>query len=239
MNGGISPSYQWWLNGAEIPGATGSTYTTNTLADGDDVYVTMNSSVPCAINPATSNAINISLLPVPTISTPLTDQIYCQGVVTLPIPLAGGPAGVVFDITGGTAIGLSNQTGVAAIPSFTPAAGSALITVTPRANNCTGTPATYNILVNPAPTVISPGNQVYCAGVSASPIPLNGTPSDVVFDITGGAGISDYQIKLRITTIPAFTPVTGTAIVTLTPRANNCNGTPVTFNITCKSGTRG
>ena len=70
LNGGISPSYQWWLNGAAIPGATGSTYTTNTLADGDNVYVTMNSSVPCAINPATSNTISISLLPLPTIINP-------------------------------------------------------------------------------------------------------------------------------------------------------------------------
>ena len=179
LNGGISPSYQWWRNGAVIPGATGSTYTTNTLAEGDRVFVTMNSSVPCATNPATSNAINISLLPVPTISTLLTDQIYCQGVGALPITLAGGPPGVVFDITGGTAIGLSNQTGVAAIPSFTPAAGSALITVTPRANNCTGTPSTYNILVNPAPTVIPPGNQIFCTAVLTTPIPLTGTPSGV------------------------------------------------------------
>jgi hypothetical protein len=116
----------------------------------------MISSIPCSVNPATSNTISVSVFPLPTLSTILSDQTYCQGVQTFPILLAGSPTGVVFDIAGGAAIGLTNQTGVTEIPFFTPnASGNATITVTPRANNCIGEPVTYNILVNPTNSYFS------------------------------------------------------------------------------------
>src|SRR5678809_30972 len=99
-------------------------------------------------------------------------QTYCAGVATSVIALTGSPAGVVYDISGGAAIGLANQTGVSQIPSFTPAAGSATISITPKANGCTGTAVTYNVTVNPTPTVTSPGAQTYCAGVATSVIAL-------------------------------------------------------------------
>lgn len=58
VNGGTIPGYQWTLNGVNIPGATGSTFSTNTLSNSDQVAVILTSSEPCASgNPATSNQI--------------------------------------------------------------------------------------------------------------------------------------------------------------------------------------
>ncbi len=237
QNGGIAPTYQWqsrpnstgtWM---DISGATGTTYSSSALADGNQVRLLINSSVPCAANPATSNPITVELYPDPTVTTSLTDQVYCNGVVTSAINLTGTPSGVIFDISGGSAIGLANQTGVTSIPAFIPITGLATITVTPRANNCTGEPVRYNITVNPTPVVNSPGNLAFCNGVLTSPLQLTGSPEGVVFDISGGAsiGLSD---QVGVNEIQAFTPVTGNALITIIPKANGCAGVPINFTIT-------
>src|SRR5678810_807014 len=90
----------------------------------------------------------ITVNPTPTATAP-ANQTYCNGVATAAIPLTGTPAGVVFDITGGAARGLADQTGVTSIPSFTPITGGpTTVTITPRANGCTGTAVTFTITVN-------------------------------------------------------------------------------------------
>lgn len=62
QNGGSVPEYQWFKNGAEIVGATGTTYTTNTLGNGDHIKVRLISSHLCA-SPAivTSNDLAIRI----------------------------------------------------------------------------------------------------------------------------------------------------------------------------------
>lgn len=60
---GTSPVYQWKKNGSNVL-AFGPTYTTNTLAKGDSVSVTMTSSESCASNPvAKSNVLYPSITP--------------------------------------------------------------------------------------------------------------------------------------------------------------------------------
>jgi hypothetical protein len=77
---------------------------------------------------------------------------FCDGIATAPHPLTGTPSDVLFNITGGTAIGLNDQFGVKEIPSFTPETGNALITVTPVSNGCTGTHGIFKIVVRPTPS---------------------------------------------------------------------------------------
>lgn len=54
-HGGSTPSYQWIRNGTWIPGATGTSYTSNTLNAGDIIRVQVNSSAPCAQPPVVSS----------------------------------------------------------------------------------------------------------------------------------------------------------------------------------------
>ncbi|MTK52459.1 leucine-rich repeat protein [Paludibacter sp.] len=61
-NGGTTPSYQWYLNGDAISGATNSTYTSTTIKDNDEIYCALASSLPCATIPtATSNTITMEV----------------------------------------------------------------------------------------------------------------------------------------------------------------------------------
>jgi hypothetical protein len=78
VNGGTTPTYQWYLNGTAIVGATSSTYTTTTLPTGGAITCVMTSSMGGATNnPATSNAI------VTTVLNPVTPMVVVNGSTTI------------------------------------------------------------------------------------------------------------------------------------------------------------
>jgi PKD repeat protein len=79
-NGGANPTYQWQLNGNNIPGATGSTYTTTTLNNNDVINVVMTSSLSCVSgNPAFSNNIQF------TVNTPVTPGVVISANPSTPV----------------------------------------------------------------------------------------------------------------------------------------------------------
>ncbi len=173
---GPTLSYQWRKDGQPITGnASATTATLNltgtTPADSGsyDVVITA-----CAVS-VTSDAVALTVYPTPTITTTLSSASYCAGATVPGISLAGTPSGVTFDVTGGSAVGLSDQTAVTSIPSFTATAGTATITVTPKANGCSGTAVTYTITVNALPTAlsVSPTSQTICS--NATPVLLTAT----------------------------------------------------------------
>lgn len=61
QTGGTAPSYQWSVNGSNVLGATGSTYNTSTLSNGDLVRVTMVSNSACA-SPKTVTSDSIKVI---------------------------------------------------------------------------------------------------------------------------------------------------------------------------------
>ena len=62
VNGGSSPTYQWYNGGTAISGATSSTYSSSTLGNSAAISVVLTSSSSCASpTTATSNIINISV----------------------------------------------------------------------------------------------------------------------------------------------------------------------------------
>jgi len=80
-NGGASPSYQWKVNGVNA-GSNSATFNSGTLTNGDVVSVVMTTSSGCASTPtATSNNINIVVVPTvtPSVSIVATSVNICQG----------------------------------------------------------------------------------------------------------------------------------------------------------------
>lgn len=61
-NGGTSPTYQWYNGTTLISGATGATYTSTSLANGDAINVVMTSNATCATaSPVTSNTVTMTV----------------------------------------------------------------------------------------------------------------------------------------------------------------------------------
>ncbi|MDD2636467.1 MAG: T9SS type A sorting domain-containing protein, partial [Bacteroidales bacterium] len=76
VNGG-TPSYTWFVNNVNIGAPDANTFSSNTLADGDDIHCIMTSSETCVTNsPATSNSVEINVNPIPTV--PIVD-VQCIG----------------------------------------------------------------------------------------------------------------------------------------------------------------
>jgi hypothetical protein len=65
VNGGPTPTYQWFRNGNPV-GTNSATYIDNTLANGDIISVNMTSNAPCA-TPATVSSNTIVMTVIPTV----------------------------------------------------------------------------------------------------------------------------------------------------------------------------
>lgn len=83
-NGGSNPAYQWRVNGNLVSGQTGSTFTTSSLANNDQVSVVLTSNDPCA-NPVTATSqafianIITSITPAVSITSPVPGWTICAG----------------------------------------------------------------------------------------------------------------------------------------------------------------
>jgi gliding motility-associated-like protein/uncharacterized repeat protein (TIGR01451 family) len=116
--GGTSPGYQWYVIpfGLSTPtavGTGGTTYSTSSLNNGDQVYVELTSSLGCLIgtNPFTSNKITMVIKPIPAPAITEGNQTVCSpnsftfhGIVTAgntyEWKLNGQPTGITTpDIT--------------------------------------------------------------------------------------------------------------------------------------------
>jgi len=94
-NGGASPVYAWYLNTVLQPGFTGPTYTNNTPADGEQVYVLLTNIESCATgSPAQSNTVTLGITgpKTTTVSLVVDQPTVCSGsqVIFTATPTYGG-----------------------------------------------------------------------------------------------------------------------------------------------------
>ncbi len=108
-----------------------------------------------------SKTATITVNPTPSVSN-ISNRAACSGVLNSSIVFPGTVSGTLFDWTNtNTSIGIaSSGTNTVEIPAFTTSNGSsgsqvATITVTPKANNCTGQSKTFTITVYPLPSAPS------------------------------------------------------------------------------------
>jgi gliding motility-associated-like protein len=107
-NGGAAPSYQWLLNGVNT-GTNSPTYTDGSPAEGDIVSCALTIPSTCVVNPAAaSNAIVMTVNPVPTVAL-MRDTIIALGQsITLDATVTVGAGGSVASYTWVPAGGLNN-----------------------------------------------------------------------------------------------------------------------------------
>jgi RHS repeat-associated protein len=94
-NGGTGPGYQWRINGADVPGANGSTFTTSSLTNGQQVTCYLTSAASCAT-------------PVSVLSNTLTMTVNTPQTMTATV---SGSGSVCQGSTASFSVGVSGATG--------------------------------------------------------------------------------------------------------------------------------
>lgn len=187
-----------------------------------------------------SKTFTITVNPKPTVN-PTGNLVKCNGAASGTISFTGSVAGTTFDWTNDNpAIGLA-ATGSGNISSFTTTNTgtspiTATLTVTPKANGCSGTSSTFTLTVNPTPTVNMPSNQTVCNGQSTTAILFSGAIPNTTYNWTNSSPTIGIGAN-GTGAIPPFTAVNnGTspiiATIRVTPNLDGCSGVYKEFTIT-------
>ncbi|MBK8921482.1 MAG: gliding motility-associated C-terminal domain-containing protein [Saprospirales bacterium] len=232
---GSNPAYNWTNNnpaiGLPASGSGNISFTAAGVASTQTGTVTVTPvENGCSGTPQT---FTITVNPLPSVNQPANINAC-----------AAQPVGVNFTGSGGatfswansnTAIGLG-ASGTGNISFITAAVATqqvATIQVTPANATCTGTPVSFTITVNPAPTVNDPPDITVCpgepvnvsfAGTGANPAYAWANSNPAIGLAAGGAG------NINFTAAAVASVQTG--IVTVTPSENGCPGPAQTFSIT-------
>ena len=105
---GAAPTYQWLVNGAAVSGATGPTFSSTQVADGQAVSVVLNVATPCGAATATSNAVLAQVMPLvhvlagPDKEITAGDQVVLEGQVNGPYLVQWTPAQSLTFVNGDT-----------------------------------------------------------------------------------------------------------------------------------------
>jgi hypothetical protein len=195
-NGGVTPSYQWKLNGNNV-GTNSNTYSNAALVNGDVVSCVLTSSEPCAVpTTATSNNITMTITPnvAPSVSIAASPgNNICAGtnVTFTATPTNGGATPSYQWKLNGNNVGTNSSTysNAALVNSdvVTCVLTSSVTCVT--SPTATSNAITMTVTANVTPTVsiaASPGTTV-CAGTNVT---FTATP-------TNGGATPSYQWKLN------------------------------------------
>ena len=232
VNGGNTPTYQWYVNDiADLIYGHSPSYTYTPL-DGDQVKCELSSSVLCiTVAVVTSNTIlmQVSLTPFPTAFAVTGSGSYCQGSAGLPVGVSNSGIGTTYTLIKNGVAQVPTVAGTGAAISF----GNQLFgTYTVSGINVNGTTLmtgsaiiTVNPIVAASVTITSDANNV-CAGTSviftASPVSGGTTPT-----------YQWYKNSVAVVTGNTYTyiPVNGDVVyAVMTSNALCTTGSPATSN---------
>lgn len=175
-NGGTTPTYQWQVNGVNVTGETGITFTSSTLNNNDIVTVVMTSNDPCVTNPIADSApvtvqVGGSLIPAVTITAaPNTPICLGTNVTFTANPTNGGTNPTYqWQVNGVDVVGATNVTFTS--NSLT---NNAIVTVTMTSNNPCANPLLANAASDP----------IVVQDPSTPTVSINFTPASICSDNT-------------------------------------------------------
>ncbi|XZF15170.1 T9SS type A sorting domain-containing protein [Chitinophagaceae bacterium MMS25-I14] len=191
-NGGTAPALQWKKNGVNVSAT--SSYTTNSLANGDIITVTMTSNAACtSVNPVTSNSITMTVTTpvIPAVSiSPAPNDTICVGtsVTFTPTSNNGGTAPSYQWKKNGVNVG----TGSSYIDNGLATGDIINVIMTSNATCVTTTTATSNNVTMVVNTPVT--SSVSIAANASSPI-CSGTAVTYTATPTNGGTTPSYQWK--------------------------------------------
>ena len=131
IDGGSNPSYQWQVNGIDVAGATGATFTTSSLSDADDVTVIMTPNSTVCPQSITSNTITVSVndANLPADAGPdITNTVCTNTTVTLAAnPITGSNSTGLWTVTSSQTSGFSFSDDTSPTSNFTGDVGETYI----------------------------------------------------------------------------------------------------------------
>ncbi len=184
--------------------------------------------------------VTITVNPNPVATVSPAAQTICSGNATS-LALTSNISGTTFSWTvvqtgvSGATSG-NGQNIVQNITATDSLGGTAIYTITPTSNGCSGIPKNVAVTVNPTPVVTAtPSSQTICSG-NITGISLSSNVPGTTFSwtvsqnnctgATAGSGTSIAQ------TLTATT--SGTALYIITPLGGSCPGLPISVTITVK-----
>ncbi len=231
-NGGISPQYQWTLNGTDVPGQTFPTFTTSNLSNNAQVRVRLTSSFSCSTPASVTSApitvtVTNAVTPTASISSSQGANL-CQGNTSaLTAGITNGGSNPQYQwflngaqITGATLASYTTPTSLTGIAGYT----VQLTSNANCANAATVTSQPFVITVNP--TVVPA--ITFSSGVPGNAI-CTGTSITFTANASNGGTNPQYQWLVNGTVVngqtnPTFTTSTltngQTVSIRLTSNAN-------------------
>ncbi|MCX7652864.1 MAG: PKD domain-containing protein, partial [Bacteroidia bacterium] len=269
FNAGAFPTYQWQINTGSgwtnIAGATGSTYSSNSIPNGAVIRCLVTPSGTGCSGTFASNPITMVVNPIPTVTISASTTTICEGqtVTFTATPTNGGPTPQYQWYVNNTPVGLNS-------PIFTTSTlnngdiVSCVITSTAGCSDATLSRSNLiTMTVNPIPTVvISPQNPEVCAGspVTFTALVVNGTPAPLTYEwyvdgVPQGVNSSTFgpvvlpngaQVTAQVVTAtncssavsaPSIVKAIPLPIVTISASATTvCAGQTVTFTASVVNG---
>jgi len=212
VNGGSAPSYQWQLNGNNIPGATNTSYQSSSLQNGDKIKVIMTpSSSPCvSSSPISSNEITISVGSgvTPSVSIYASQTSICTGwlVKFYANPVNGGTAPVYqWKLNGnnvGTNSGIFQSTTLNDNDVVSVVMTSSLTCASGQSVESNAITITVGAVVIPSVS-IEADNTTICSGtqVTFKATPTNGGPTPLYLWRINGNDVGDISDTYQSSTL--------------------------------------
>lgn len=240
-------TYSWTIsNNVNISGASNGNGNTiaQTLTQATNTLQALTYTITPSANgcPGTPIQVNVDVLPLPVL-TPTADLSICPTLTSTAISFVSNVPLTTFAWTQSNAATGAPTSGTGAFPSFTAgtnngsSAISGSVVVTPTANGCVGLNDTFNVFVQPLPSVSNnPLGQTVCSSLPSTPVIFTGNVAGATYtwNLTGTNNLQPGALVNGTNSIPSqnlttLTTANGDASYTIVPSANGCTGNQVNY----------